>query len=64
MPDRSAATVTRPSLDGLVEALDRVIGGGAAVVGDLVVAVDGIDLIRVDLRLLVTGLQGDRTEAS
>ena len=48
----------RPSLDGLVDALDRVIDGGAAVAGDLIVSVDGIDLIRVDLRLLVAGIQG------
>jgi hypothetical protein len=51
-------TVAQPSLDGLVDALDRIIDGGAAVAGDLIVSVDGIDLIRVDLRLLIAGIQG------
>jgi hypothetical protein len=64
MPELPAATITRPSLGGLVDALDRIIDNGAAVASELVVAVDGIDLIRVDLRLLVSGIQGDGTEAS
>lgn len=51
-------TVAQPSLDGLVDALDRIIDGGAAVAGDLIVSVDGIDLIRIDLRLLIAGIQG------
>lgn len=46
------------ALTGLVDAVDRLLGTGAAVCGDLVVALDGIDLIRVDLRLLLTGVQG------
>lgn len=58
MSELPAATVTRTSLDGLVDALDRIIDGGASVAGDLIVSIDGIDLIRVDLRLLVTGVQG------
>ena len=46
-------------LSGLVDALDRVIGKGAAVAGDVVIALDGIDLIRLDLRLLLTGVEGE-----
>lgn len=37
----------------LVDLLDRVIGGGAAVSGDIIIALAGIDLIRLDLRLLL-----------
>lgn len=48
------------ALDGLVETLDRVLDGGAAVAGDVIVSVAGVDLLRVDLRLLV---QGVRTES-
>lgn len=51
---RSAGT----SLGGLIDALDAVLAGGAAVAGDVVIALDGIDLIRLDLRLLLTGIQG------
>lgn len=53
--------VTRTSnpLAGLVDALDRVIDGGAAVAGGVVISLDGIDLIRLDLRLLLAGIQGE-----
>jgi hypothetical protein len=53
-------TVTRSSgaLDGLVDALDAIIADGVAVAGDVVIAIDGIDLIRLDLRLLLTGIAG------
>lgn len=42
--------------DALVEVLDRVVDGGAVVSGDLVVSLAGVDLIRVDLRLLLVGV--------
>jgi hypothetical protein len=48
----------RTSLTGLVDALDAIIGEGAVVVGDVVIALDGIDLIRLDLRLLLAGIEG------
>lgn len=37
----------------LVDLLDRVLGRGAAVSGDLVIALAGVDLLRLDLRLLL-----------
>lgn len=61
MPEPTQTATTRvvgPRIDGLIDALDRIIDGGAAVCGDLVIALDGIDLIRVDLRLLLAGVQG------
>jgi len=45
-------------LSGLVDALDAVIDGGAVVAGDVVIGLDGIDLIRLDLRLMLAGVQG------
>jgi hypothetical protein len=50
---RSGAT-----LGGLIDALDAVLADGAVVAGDLVIALDGIDLVRLDLRLLLAGIQG------
>jgi len=41
------------TLTGLADALDRLIGSGVAVAGDLVISVGGVDLVRVDLRALV-----------
>ena len=54
MPEQQIAT-----LDGLVDALDRVLESGASVAGDLIVSVADVDLIRVDLRLLLVGIQGE-----
>lgn len=54
MPEQQIAT-----LDGLVDALDRVLETGASVAGDLIVSVADVELIRVDLRLLITGIQGE-----
>jgi hypothetical protein len=46
------------SLGGLVDALDAVIANGVAVAGDVVIGIDGIDLVRLDLRLLLVGIEG------
>jgi hypothetical protein len=54
LPEQQIAT-----LDGLVDALDRVLESGASVAGDLIVSVADVDLVRVDLRLLITGIQGE-----
>jgi hypothetical protein len=54
LPEQQIAT-----LDGLVDALDRVLESGASVAGDLIVSVADVDLIRVDLRLLLVGIQGE-----
>ena len=58
MSELHVSTSGRPSFDGLIDALDRLIGNGAAVAGDVVIALDGIELIRLDLRILLTGVQG------
>jgi hypothetical protein len=41
----------------LVELLDRVVRRGAYVGGDVVISLAGIDLVRLDLRLLLTAVQ-------
>lgn len=46
---------TTTGIEGLVDALDRLIGNGAAIVGDVVIGVGDIDLIRIDLRALIVG---------
>jgi hypothetical protein len=60
MTEATGGTVVRPALGGLVETLDRVISSGAAVSGDVLITVADIELIRVDLRLLVIGVQGQQ----
>jgi len=58
MTELSETTRVSSSLGGLVDVLDTVIDKGAVVAGDVVIALDGIDLIRLDLRLLLTGIEG------
>jgi hypothetical protein len=41
----------------LVELLDRVVHRGASVSGDVTICLAGIDLVRLDLRLLLTAVQ-------
>jgi hypothetical protein len=40
----------------LVDLLDRVVEKGAVISGDLIISLADIDLIRVDLRVLVIGI--------
>jgi hypothetical protein len=46
----------------LVELLDRVVHSGAYVSGDVVICLAGIDLVRLDLRLLLTAVQPSDVE--
>jgi hypothetical protein len=48
------------SVEGLVDALDALIGDGAAIAGDVVISVGGVDLIRLDLRALLAGVSTDQ----
>jgi hypothetical protein len=48
------AQLTRTTL---VDLLDRVVDKGAVVSGDVIIQLAGIDLVRVDLRLLVIGVE-------
>lgn len=41
----------------IVDLLDRVVDRGAVVSGDVIVSLAGIDLIRIDLRLLLVGIE-------
>jgi len=47
-------TTTRPSSDvALIDLLDRVIGGGVVVSGDIVLGVADVDLVYLGLRLIL-----------
>lgn len=43
--------------NALVDLLDRVVECGAVVSGDVIITLAGIDLIRLDLRLLLAGVE-------
>lgn len=40
----------------LVDLLDRVVSTGAVVSGDILISLAGVDLIRLDLRLLLVAV--------
>lgn len=46
-----------PTAEGLVDLLDRVVDRGAVVTGDVLISLAGIDLIRLDLRLLLVAVE-------
>jgi hypothetical protein len=62
MPEIREVSTSGSSLGGLIDALDAVIADGVVVAGDVVIALDGIDLIRLDLRLLLAGVEGVRAK--
>lgn len=41
---------------GLVDLLDRVVRQGAVINGDVIITLAGVDLIRLNLRLLLRGI--------
>ncbi|MBN6038979.1 gas vesicle protein GvpJ [Amycolatopsis sp. 195334CR] len=49
-----------PTTEGLADLLDRVIGRGAVISGDVLISLAGIDLIRLDLRLLLCSIDEAR----
>ena len=49
--------VARIETPALVDLLNRLIDGGVVICGDVVIALAGIDLIRLDLRALLVGVQ-------
>lgn len=59
LSEPTAGEPARTGLDALVDLLDRVLATGAAVSGDVVISLAGVDLIRLDLRLLLTGVSTD-----
>jgi hypothetical protein len=50
--------MTDPGSTSLVDLLDRVVNKGAVINGDVIITLAGIDLIRLDLRLLLIAIDG------
>ncbi|MFI5588406.1 gas vesicle protein GvpJ [Amycolatopsis sp. NPDC051758] len=56
MNDLPALAPDDAALTSLVDLLDRVVTRGAVVNGDVIITLAGIDLIRLDLRLLLAAV--------
>jgi hypothetical protein len=59
-PDRTqAATTTGASAVSLVDLLDRLLGTGVVLAGDVVISLAGVDLVEIRLNALVTTVRAD-----
>jgi len=45
----------------LVDLLDRIVASGAVVTGDVIITLADVELIRLDLRLLLVGIEESLT---
>jgi len=56
------ARATRPAEQqqiALVDLLDRLLGTGVVLSGDVVISLAGVDLVQVSLRALITSVRGE-----
>lgn len=46
----------------LVDLLDRLLGTGVVLAGDIVISLSGVDLVQIRLHALITTIRADMTE--
>lgn len=57
------ATGRQPQREiALVDLLDRLLGTGVVLSGDVVISLSGVDLVQVSLRALITTVRDELTE--
>lgn len=58
---------SRPARDlapiALVDLLDRLLGAGVVVAGDVVVSLAGVDLVEIRLQLLISSVRSEMAES-
>ena len=57
---RASATVAQQI--ALVDLLDRLLGTGVVLSGDIVISLSGVDLVQVSLRALITSVRAEMAE--
>jgi hypothetical protein len=56
--DRAAATTSQPAGDiSLVDLLDRLLGAGVVLSGDVVISLAGVDLVQIRLHALIASVR-------
>jgi len=58
MPDRSDSPAGRRQV-ALVDLLDRLLGAGVVLSGDIAISIAGVDLVEVRLRALITSVRAE-----
>jgi hypothetical protein len=59
---QDVAPTTRPAAQqqiSLVDLLDRLLGTGVVLSGDVVVSLAGVDLVQISLRALITSVRAE-----
>ncbi len=57
-----SATESRPLAQqqiALVDLLDRLLGTGVVLSGDIVISLSGVDLVQISLRALITSVRAE-----
>jgi hypothetical protein len=57
--DQAAVATPGPSQVSLVDLLDRLLGTGVVLAGDVVISLAGVDLVEVRLNALITTVRAD-----
>lgn len=61
-PGQVATAESRPAAQqqiALVDLLDRLLGTGVVLSGDVVISLGGVDLVQVSLRALITSVRAE-----
>ena len=48
----------------LVDLLDRLLGTGVVLAGDIVISLSGVDLVQIKLHALITSVRAEMAEAA
>ena len=56
---RAAGTVSGAAQVSLVDILDRLLGTGVVLAGDVVISLAGVDLVQVRLHALISSVRAD-----
>ena len=66
MPDvdrREGAAVAPAGQIALVDLLDRLLGTGVVLAGDVVISLSGVDLVEIRLHALITSVRSEMTQS-
>ena len=57
--ERVSASIQADDRISLVDLLDRLLGTGVVLTGDVVISLAGVDLVQVQLRALIASVRAD-----
>lgn len=64
MERREGGAVAPAGQIALVDLLDRLLGTGVVLAGDVVISLSGVDLVEIRLHALITSVRSEMTHSS